>query len=129
MRDIPKMLTIPGLIVFIGILAFPVFYNTLIGKAAYKPDPKIVTQEKECVKPKSVMKAEHMTIVFEWRDEVVRDGERDYTASNGRHYDKSLSNTCMECHSNKAQFCDECHNYVGVKPYCWECHVEPKENK
>ena len=129
MRDIPKMLTIPGLIVFIGILAFPVFYNTVTGKAAYKPDPKIVTQEKECVQSKSDMKAEHMTIIFEWRDEVVRDGEREYTAFNGKTYNKSLSNTCMECHTNKAEFCDECHNYVGVSPYCWECHVEPKENK
>ena len=47
----------------------------------------------------------------------------------GKTYYKSLQVTCMDCHSNKAKFCDQCHDYLAVKPYCWECHVEPKENK
>jgi len=34
----------------------------------------------------------------------------------------------MDCHNNKTKFCDQCHNYAGVSPYCWECHIEPKEN-
>ena len=34
--------------------------------------------------------------------------------------------SCMSCHSNKDEFCDRCHDYLAVKPYCWECHVEPK---
>jgi len=46
----------------------------------------------------------------------------------GKIYYKSLQVTCMDCHSNKSKFCDQCHDYVGVKPYCWDCHVEPKEN-
>ncbi len=29
----------------------------------------------------------------------------------------SLQNGCMKCHSNKKKFCDECHNYMAVKPY------------
>ena len=37
----------------------------------------------------------------------------------------SLTNTCLGCHSNKAQFCDQCHNYLEVTPYCWDCHVDP----
>ena len=28
----------------------------------------------------------------------------------------SLSNTCLDCHSNKAEFCDNCHTYASVKP-------------
>jgi len=32
----------------------------------------------------------------------------------------------MKCHTDKAKFCDRCHNYVGVTPNCWDCHVEPK---
>ena len=24
-------------------------------------------------------------------------------------------------------FCDRCHNYLAVSPYCWDCHVDPKE--
>jgi hypothetical protein len=35
----------------------------------------------------------------------------------------------MECHSNKTKFCDQCHNYMGVAPYCWDCHIAPKENQ
>ena len=35
----------------------------------------------------------------------------------------SLQNECMRCHSNKKKFCDECHNYMAVKPYCWDCHI------
>jgi hypothetical protein len=52
-----------------------------------------------------------------------------YTATRGpdhHQYDMSLQNTCMKCHQNKAAFCDRCHNYVGVNPSCWGCHVEPK---
>jgi hypothetical protein len=41
----------------------------------------------------------------------------------------SLQNSCMKCHSNKKEFCDKCHNYVAVKPYCWSCHIAPKEDK
>jgi hypothetical protein len=41
----------------------------------------------------------------------------------------SLQNGCMRCHSNKKKFCDECHNYMAVKPYCWDCHIQPKEKE
>jgi hypothetical protein len=37
--------------------------------------------------------------------------------------------TCLECHSNKTKFCDQCHNYLDVQPYCWDCHLVPKESK
>jgi hypothetical protein len=47
----------------------------------------------------------------------------------GKTYYKSLQLTCMDCHSNKTQFCDQCHNYMGVTPYCWDCHIAPKENQ
>ena len=30
------------------------------------------------------------------------------------------------CHANKAEFCDRCHNYAAVKPYCWDCHIDTK---
>jgi hypothetical protein len=59
---------------------------------------------------------------------VVREGRRDYVSTlSGTTYDMSLSRTCMDCHSNKADFCDRCHDYLAVNPYCWDCHVEPKE--
>ena len=123
-----------GLIIFVGIATFPFLYD--VGKASIPPpDPKIDTPEiqkmavKKCVESKSFMKAEHMVMINDWRDSVVRDGNRLYTSTDRQQYAMSLQNTCMKCHSNKTKFCDECHNYVGVKPYCWDCHIAPKEEK
>lgn len=122
-----------GIIIFLLFVTFP-FYNN-IGKVNAKPEPKTDTpviqqmEKKQCVEPKEFMKAEHMKLLNEWRDSALRDGKRLYTASDGKTYDINLQNTCMNCHSNKKKFCDECHNYVAVKPYCWSCHLEPKEAK
>jgi len=122
---------IPGLIIFVAIAAFPVLYNQ--GNAGHKPDPKIDTPaikalaEKRCVESKDFMKAGHMKLLNDWRDTVVRSGNRVYVGAGGKHYTMSLQNTCMNCHSNKTKFCDECHNYMAVTPYCWQCHLAPKE--
>jgi hypothetical protein len=35
----------------------------------------------------------------------------------------------MDCHSDKTKFCDQCHNYLSVNPYCWDCHIAPEEKK
>ena len=75
------------------------------------------------------MRTSHMKLLDEWRHEVVRDGDRFYKAANGETYYKSLQVTCMECHSNKSKFCDQCHDYMAVSPYCWDCHIAPKENE
>jgi hypothetical protein len=120
---------VAGLVLFLAAVTSPIWYNVVTGKAEYKPEPKIVGQERECVAPKAWMAAMHMTILDEWRDSAVREGNRVYTASNGKTYNMSLSKTCMQCHPNKAEFCDQCHNYTSVKPYCWDCHIEPKEKK
>jgi hypothetical protein len=123
---------IAGLLVFVAIIAFPFIYN--IGTDIVKPEPKIntpVIQQmavKHCVEPKEFMKAEHMQLLNNWRDAAVRDGDRVYVGFDGKRYNISLQNTCMHCHSNKKEFCDTCHNYMAVKPYCWDCHIAPKEN-
>ena len=117
-----------GLIIGIGLLLFPVFYNA--GKAAKVPEPELTAmakEMKECVEPKLFMRTSHMKLVEAWRNEVVREADRVYKSSSGKTYDKSLQNTCMDCHSNKAKFCDHCHDYMGVTPFCWDCHIEPKE--
>ena len=83
----------------------------------------------ECVYDVQYMRAEHMKVLDEWRDEVVRDAERYYKSElTGKTYYKSLQVTCMDCHSNKTKFCDKCHNYASVDPFCWDCHLEPKES-
>jgi len=123
---------IPIIIVFVILATFPLWYN--LGKAAPKPDPKIDTPviqalpEKKCIEPKEVMKTAHMKILDQWRMEVVRgDFSRQMTTADGRVFEKSLQKGCMNCHSNKAKFCDQCHNYMEVKPFCWDCHNAPKE--
>ncbi len=63
-----------------------------------------------------------------WR-RFYTSSEEQGTGMAGKIHYKSLQMTCMDCHSNKSKFCDQCHDYMGVKPYCWDCHVEPKENK
>jgi len=124
---------IAGLLVFAAIIAFPFVYST--GTPIVKPEPKIdtpVIQQmavKQCVEPRAFMRSEHMQLLNDWRDAVVRDGNRVYVGFGGKRYNMSLQNTCMHCHSNKKEFCDSCHNFMSVKPYCWDCHIAPKENK
>lgn len=119
-----------GLIIGVGLLLSPFIYDA--GKAAKPPAPELTEkakEAKECVAETSYMKSSHMQLLDEWRHTVVRDGERYYKAKNGKVYYKSLQTTCLDCHSNKSKFCDQCHDYVGIDPYCWTCHIEPKENK
>lgn len=126
---------IAGLIIFIGLFTFPVFYN--MGKTSTMPEPKLDTPaikelpeaERKCVESKEYMRANHMQLLNSWRDSVMRDGNLVYENTSGKKYIISLQNTCMHCHSNKKEFCDKCHTYTNVNPYCWTCHIPPKENE
>jgi hypothetical protein len=130
MHDSGKI--IAGLLVFVAIIVFPFIYS--MGTDIVKPEPKIDTPVikqmavKQCVEPKAFMRAEHMQLLNKWRDAAVREGDRVYVGFEGKRFNISLQNTCMHCHSNKKEFCDSCHNYMAVKPYCWDCHIAPKEN-
>ncbi|MBW1837459.1 MAG: sulfate reduction electron transfer complex DsrMKJOP subunit DsrJ, partial [Deltaproteobacteria bacterium] len=110
--------------------SFPFWFNQ--GKAAPVPEPKLTEKAKAaktCILPKEEMRTEHMQLLEVWRQSVVRDAQRVYVAGSGKEYLMSLSNNCMDCHSNKADFCDRCHNYASVDPYCWDCHIYPEEKK
>ncbi len=125
-----------GLIIFLGLATFPIWFNH--GKAAPPPEPKLDTPViqamalKQCVLPREEMRTGHMQILNDWRTNVVRNGKRMYVAADGKTYEMSLQNECIRCHSNKTQFCDQCHTYAGLNlnstPYCWTCHIAPKEN-
>ena len=120
---------IVGLIIGVALLAYP-FWPSTEKWAAKTPEPELTAKAQEakvCVEPKSYIKTEHMKLLDQWRDSVVRNGIRRYENSTGKGYEISLQNTCMECHSNKSKFCDQCHNYAGVDPFCWECHIQPEE--
>ena len=120
-----------GIVVFIVAASFPFWFN--MGKAAPAPELEYTAKAKaakECVRSKEYMAAEHMQLLDLWREQVVRSAKREYVNPEGKTYNMSLSNTCLDCHSNKAEFCDRCHNYASVTPYCWDCHIDnPKETE
>jgi hypothetical protein len=69
-----------------------------------------------------------MDLLDNWRAEAVRTSDRIHIASDGKQYDKSLTGTCMTCHSNREKFCDRCHEYAGVDVFCWGCHDQTTES-
>jgi len=117
-----------GLVIFVGLVAAPFWYNPVFGNGAAVPQPKPPAIEKgHCVLPEAEMRASHMQVIYDWRETVVRGGGRTVILKDGREMKMSLSNTCLGCHDNKKQFCDTCHGYLAVKPFCWDCHFNPKE--
>jgi len=99
-----------------------------LGNASKMPVPEKAKGYTECVEPAQFMRTTHMLLLNDWRDDVLREGgSRTGKTANGTEYVRSLQNGCMNCHSNKKKFCDSCHEYASVKPYCWDCHLQPKE--
>ncbi len=129
MNDRNIILTVLG--AFVVVVLFPFWWKIM---ALDKGDPPKLEDPKgtSCVLETSFMRESHMDLLNQWRDEVVRDGERFFTAADGytlpagkQQEEKSLSLTCLDCHS-KAQFCDRCHDYSAITPNCWSCHVIPE---
>jgi len=124
-----------GLIVLFGLFLFPLWYNLVFKGAQAAPAPQLVLTEraqaaKQCVMPTDYMTAEHMQLLDLWRHSVVRNAKREFVNAGGKVFNMSLSNTCLDCHANKAEFCDRCHQYASIEPYCWDCHIDnPKETK
>jgi hypothetical protein len=117
---------IAGLLIFFALLSFPFWYTLASGKAGYEPVLEKAAKGDTCVMDPQEMKSEHMTLLNKWRDLVVREGVRVWETEEGVQYQMSLTNTCLDCHESKEKFCDQCHNYLGVDPFCWECHIDPE---
>jgi hypothetical protein len=112
--------------IIIGIV-FPFWFTLALGNPDYRPDPELPAGQVQCVESKEYMVHWHMDLLNQWRDSVVRQGNRMYVSSEyGERHEMSLTRTCMRCHNSKEKFCDRCHDYTAVDPYCWDCHVEPK---
>ena len=115
--------SIAGVIIFLILLISPILYNVATGEASYAPDPLIAAEAgDQCIESKDYMRDRHMDLVDNWRNTVVRGGNRIYCATDGKQWDMSLTDTCLGCHTNKSHFCDRCHDYSGVTPSCWDCH-------
>jgi hypothetical protein len=122
MRDRPIIYA--GLFVFLALFTFPVWRNLAANATTKGPQQVVPVNAKECVAPIAYMRKSHMTLLYDWRDQVVRNNNRQFTAYNGKTYTRSLTKTCLECHGPKADFCERCHTYASVSITCWNCHVD-----
>ena len=125
MHDAGKI--IAGLVVFLALVTLPMWYQVARGAGTAPPELEMARDSKQCVAPTEYMRALHMDLLNLWRDQAVRDGDRIYVGVGGKEYEKSLTGTCLGCHSSREAFCDRCHEYVGAEPYCWDCHGRPAE--
>ena len=124
MYDAGKIIT--GIVIFLVILTIPIWYNAVSGKANDELGLAQPKAEKKCIESTEYMRESHMDLLNQWRDAVVREGKYDYISSDGKTYRMSLTGTCMKCHDDREKFCDKCHAYVDLDPFCWDCHVDPK---
>jgi hypothetical protein len=126
MRD--RWLIAAWLLILLALVSFPSWYGLASGGKPDAPALSVPRAATDCVAPVAYMKSSHMKLLYEWRDQAVRRGDRVYTAHDGRKYEISLTGTCLrQCHEDKAGFCDRCHAFNGVPgPNCWECHVDPE---
>jgi hypothetical protein len=87
------------------------------------PLPRLtVDKATTCVAPPDVMRRTHMEMLKHRRDRTVHQGVRGG--------DQALTR-CLDCHASKTTgaaigapdaFCQSCHDYVGVRLDCFDCH-------
>jgi hypothetical protein len=118
---------VAGLLVFGALVTGPIWYGLGRGKGAV-PELQKPADAKQCVEPTSYMRAHHMELLDRWRQAVVRDDNRVYVATDGKHHDISLTRTCLRCHAEPDKFCNRCHQYAGVEIYCWDCHQQKRRS-
>lgn len=136
-----KPIIIAGLAVFVVLATFPFWYPLVpppvAGEEVSAPDREYPQHAPRCVEKREWMAANHMNLLKQWREEVVRDGDKEpyKSADFGTPHLKSLTDTCMDCHSAKEMVdekgntsCVQCHSFAGVEPDCWNCHIELKGN-
>jgi hypothetical protein len=142
--DMP--LIVLGLLVFVALMLGATMANRGFGKFREKPVLELPRDEKLCVRDAVFMRENHMKLLNDWRDQVVRDGVRkekiprrdakggilkDATGKTVyQTIERSLTKTCLRCHDNPRNFCQRCHVYAGViKPggtvKCFHCHIMP----
>jgi hypothetical protein len=125
-----KKYVIPLILIFLGIVFSPVLYNAWANSFGYVP--KLQKPSGECVEDAKWMAANHMLLLQEWRTQAIRHGAEGgriyHSFTTGKEFHAS-TNTCWSCHTDKEKFCDQCHDYIGIKPECWDCHYTPSIEK
>ncbi len=122
MYDRGLTFTALGVLALLG--AFPILWLLVNGGGGEPPELAQPRDTAGCVESVDYMRRAHMDLLETWRNTVVRDGQRSFTTEDGREMEMSLTGTCLACHGPKDEFCGKCHDYSGVKPDCWHCHLD-----
>jgi len=80
--------------------------------------------EEECVEDVAYMRFQHMDLLLEIRDGVVREGTKGQIVRNGTERTITLDG-CWECHTDRETFCNKCHDSVNLSLNCFRCHHDP----
>jgi len=113
-----------GLVLFVVLVTFP-FWSAFGSAAPGAPELAKPVRGSQCIEDTEWITANHPQLLNQWRDAVVRQGKKEYTATDGTRHEMSLSKTCMNCHEDRQTFCGRCHDYADVQLTCWNCHLDP----
>jgi len=115
---------VAAIIIFLAVVTSPVWYNMASGEPIH---PKLATPKGEhCVESTKWMEAHHMLLLKSWRTMHIREMKVLYTSQTyGDVYNASIEE-CFKCHQSKTDFCDKCHEYMGAKIECFDCHTYPE---
>jgi hypothetical protein len=119
-----------GLGIFVILITYPFWCRLAAGDALPgRAELEYPADEEACVEDTPFMRASHMDLLSQWRDDLVRSGATEYTSTSGPNsgetYPMSLTKTCLSCHEDRDAFCTRCHDYADVQPTCWQCHTTP----
>jgi hypothetical protein len=122
MRDAGKV--VGGFVAVCAVVALPVWLASARGAKAVTLPQAIAGDT--CIEARHDMRKRHPALLADWRERVVRNGDRVHDKADGRSVRISLTGTCLGCHGNAAEFCDKCHAQAAVTVSCWGCHSAVK---
>jgi len=125
MRDAGKV--VGGLAIALMAIAGPLWVGSARGVKAVALAK--ATGGDRCIEPREEMRKNHSALLANWRERVVRFGDRVHHADDGRDVRISLTGTCLGCHGSATEFCDKCHAQTAVTLSCWQCHAQSSSVK
>ena len=107
---------------FAVIILLPVALSLL--KPLWAAEPVVFLEAPDarwenCVRDVEYMRFHHMDLLKEVRSDVIRKGLKGGITLAG----------CGECHHNRDQFCDRCHEKASVALDCFGCHFYLTESE
>jgi len=101
-----RPLILAGLTLFVGLVTTP--SGTALSTEK-RPSPLRRSNSlpgKAVRRATSYMRSSHMRLLEDWRNEAVRDGQRQFVAFNGKTYDKNPNPHLRHaCHTDRKEFC------------------------